>query len=834
VVRKALLICACLCALVAFGGRPADAGPSPAGIVRDDTSTFTAEQLSDLDEGLSGLRYPVRVIVNSSIFPGGRPHDAEARFQAYAAELLKYFTEKDTILITVALSDRLVDFRVHADGPVNEEFIARTGRPFGDHAAAILEVYRVPARAGDVPGGILAAAEYIDELIDPLERPLVVPESPAPSVQAPGAPGPVAPSEPPGPSREPVSPVGPRTSADPWPWLGGAVLFSASVFWTVKFRRYRLAHRDALKTRDKFLGNLLRLIEKELPQGAMFSGDETRKLVFDASATADMALAAEQEAEQLRERAERRARFSRFSAATTLIGEAADRYHESARLLAAAKETWAPVADALANWSQAQSDAGARLSEAGAVFSAEKVRTGWPLTNLVARHERVEAGLALARSSRDEDPVRAVRLARESGDQGAALVRDLKALPELSKALDEQHRRRLDAIAAVDEARRTLGLRFVELSPDESLARAAAAEAEAGAALPPGDVGRAREAIEAAHAASDSAVSVVQRYRKALEQYPLKRSALSGELGALPDEERQAAQTLARLMASYAAEDWEDVAGLADDLARLRAEGAGALAEAARMTDPSVQLYLRAVELLEQMLDRRETLREGLRGLLERPAELGALADETRRNLDAVGCVLGEADDLMVRGRLVLPPEPAGLLDDARRRYLAVEQLGLETPLPVRRWATEVAAGLTAAIDARAAVAELERLAASARAELARVQTQASEALGYERYDRHGRAGVLRGALAAAEMAIGSGNYQSALMEAERALECCRGLEWAYRDFVNAQLEEERRRREAEEAAHRTAHSTFSSNDDNHFGSSSSNDDNTSGGGGSW
>ncbi|HYF76506.1 MAG TPA: TPM domain-containing protein, partial [Symbiobacteriaceae bacterium] len=159
--RKPLLLMAWLCAMLILVGRPAAAAPSPAGIVTDDSGTFSAQQLVNLDQALSGLTYPFRVIVVNTAFPGGRPADAEAQFQLYADRLLQEQVPKDTVLITVSMQDRLVDFRVWSDGPVNQAFLAKTGRQFGDYSGAMLDAYRVPARAGDVPGGIIAAARVV-------------------------------------------------------------------------------------------------------------------------------------------------------------------------------------------------------------------------------------------------------------------------------------------------------------------------------------------------------------------------------------------------------------------------------------------------------------------------------------------------------------------------------------------------------------------------------------------------------------------------------------------------------------------------------------------------
>lgn len=836
--RKPLLVLAWLCALLMLVGRPAAAAPSPAGIVNDESGTFSAQQLADLDQALSGLTYPFQVIVVNTAFPGGRPSDAETQFQAFADRLLQERIPKDAVLITVSMQDRLIDFRVWSDGPVNQAFLAKTGREFGSHSGAMLDAYRVPARAGDIPGGIIAAARVVEGVLATAQSPAPISTPGSGSYPSP-APNPV-PSDhifnQPPPMPDPVPQAPP---ANPWPWVGGIALLGTAAYWTVAFRRYRLALREALELRDGFLGELLELMERDLPLARKYQGEETLSSVSAASNAADAALHAEQEAEALRLGAERFAKFQQFARATAALREATTAYQRAEALSQEAQKTWEPVVDALLNWEKDQADVGNRLAATGAALSAEKVRTGWPLTDLGARLSREEAQLTLARSNRDNDPVRAVRLAREAGATAETLAGDLGALRGLTQALEEQRQRRAAAEASVETARRELGLRFVELPPEPSLAWTLEAEQDAASALPPGEVARVRESLAAARAASDEAEAIVARYREALKQYPEKSAALSGELAVLPGEERLAADTLGDLRARFAAEDWEDVRTVADDLARLQAEARGALSEVARLTSPAVQLYLQAVTLLDEMLARRKALGEALTVLTARPGALEALAAEARSNLDAQDRSLAEADEVALSNRLILPRDVAAQLDDARRTYHLAEQQGHEVPLAVHRWARAAADGAAVAAAALDAVREVARLAAAARAELARAQSEANSALGYERYDRRGHAMTLRGSLVAAESALATGHYQAALAEAGQAMNAARGLEMAYREYVAAQMEAERRRREAEEASRRASESHHNSSSSSSSGgggswSSGSSSNNSSGGGGSW
>ncbi|MDF2630072.1 MAG: hypothetical protein K0R39_3903 [Symbiobacteriaceae bacterium] len=843
--RKALLLVTWLCALLVLVGRPAAAATSPAGIVNDESGTFSAQQLAQLDEALSGLTVPFRVIVVNTAFPGGRPADADVQFQNYADRLLQERVPPDAVLVTVSMQDRLVDFRVWADGPVNQAFLDKAGRQFGDFSGAMLDAYRGPARAGDVPGGIIAAARVVEGVV--AAPPVTVPD-PAPSPSPSPSPAPSYPSPAPSyPSPAPSLPgetvwTGPNPQtppANPWPWVGGVALLGTAVYWTVAFRRYRIALREALEVRDRFLGGLLELMERDLPLARKYQGEETLAKVTAASAAVDTALHTEQEAEALRLQAERFAKFQRFARARSTMKQATEAYQRAEALFRDAEKAWEPVVDAMLNWEKDQADVGAKLAATGTALSAEKVRTGWPLTDLGARLGREEAQLTLARSSRDEDPVRAVRLAREAGAAADVLSADLGAVPGLTEALAAQRKRRAAAEASVELARRELGLRFVELPPEPPLARTLQAEEDAATALPPGEVGRVRESLALARAASDEAEAIVARYREALKQYPEKSAALSRELAAaLPSEERLAANTLGDLRARFAAEDWDDVRTVADDLARFQAEARGALAEVARMTGPAVQLYLQAVTLLDDMLARREALGEQLKVLTARPGALEALAAEARQSLAALDRSLTEADEVALNGRVILPSDVAAQLDDARRTYRLAQQQGQEVPLPANRWARAAADGAAVAAAALQAVREVARLAAAARAELARAQSEGNSALGYERYDRRGNAMTLRGALVSAESALAAGHYQAALADAQQAINAARGLEMAYREYVAAQMEAERRGREAAEAARRAQESHNSSHSSSSGGGGSwgsgGGSNKSSGGGGSW
>ncbi|HWI64350.1 MAG TPA: TPM domain-containing protein, partial [Symbiobacteriaceae bacterium] len=294
-------VLALVTALLLLWGAPAAAVPGS--IVVDQSGTLTTQQAATLNAELAHLQYPFHVYLVGTAFPSGKPANAEAEFQNFAHKLLNASVPKEAVLITVSMQDRLVDFRVYADGPVNQRFLAKTGRAFADHTPAILEAYRAPARAGDIPGGILAAARAIDALV-----PVTAEVAPAPVVTpAPEVtPAPVVPVSP---DRltvyEAPQPVPQPERGNPWPALGGIAVVFAAGAWTVYFWRYRKARLAALNIRDRFLGDLLQLMERELPLAAKYAGEETQAAWQATSGAVDAALHVEQAGEELRTRAER-------------------------------------------------------------------------------------------------------------------------------------------------------------------------------------------------------------------------------------------------------------------------------------------------------------------------------------------------------------------------------------------------------------------------------------------------------------------------------------------------------------------------------------------------
>ncbi|HYG59286.1 MAG TPA: TPM domain-containing protein, partial [Symbiobacteriaceae bacterium] len=377
---RILLVCAALAALLAAG--PAWAARSPAGIVSDDSGTLSAGQLQALERDLTGLRYHYRVVILGQAFAGDQPADANARFSQLAHDLLaQREVPREAVLITIAMKERLVDFRVYADGPVNQAFLEGTGREFSAHTDSILDQFRGPAGRGDIPGGIVSAVKRIEAIV-PIASPGPAPEpvpgpAPVPTPYPPPAVQPVpSPAQPraPAPAPEPVDlrPV-------LW-WLLGAAAVALAVSMGFRYTGYRKRLKATLAIRDGFLGDLLNLMEKEFPLARKYQGEETRGAVEAAIAAADEALHTQQEAEPFRAKAERSARFGLFGSARQALDKAEARYSRAAEQFGRAKTAWEPVSHCLRHWAALSEEAGAGAAAASSALTAQRVRTAWPLT----------------------------------------------------------------------------------------------------------------------------------------------------------------------------------------------------------------------------------------------------------------------------------------------------------------------------------------------------------------------------------------------------------------------------------------------------------------------
>lgn len=847
VARGLVLLLAVLMTVAAMGSVAA-AAKSPAGIVTDESNTLTADQLAFLDKSLTGLKYQYRVILLAEAFPGDKPADAAPLFETLAdGYLAQRQVPKDAVLITIALKERLFDVRAWKDGPVNADFLQKQGSEFRTFSLAIGAAFRTPAQAGDIPGGIVAAAKYVEELTAaaPTPAPSVTPSAPAPS-QPSTTPAPSA-TPTPGPVTEPAQPQVPPQPVDVrplWYALFGAGLLVLLVSFAVKLARYRRKMRDVVALRDSFLGDLLHLMEKELPMARTYQGEKTRAAATLAIAKADEALQLQQAAEELRVQAEQKARKLLFGRAFKLAEQAGERYTATAAAFGAAKTAWEPMGFALRNYDQVSQEGAQRKARAADGLSGEKARTGFGLEHMAGRIQQASDALDQGRDLRQNDPVAGMECLQAAVQTLDGVLAHLGQLPEAQKLMEQWKQSHARFVQAVSEARGR-GLRFLELSPEEALAGARTAEETMAGSLPRGDLDRFQEGLQGLDRSLQEIARILERYDTAIRQCPVKAGTLRQQLPLLGAERQGALDVLQVLHTRFDAEDWSDVAGVAEQLAALQTELQQGLPEVDRLTTLEVQLYLKAEAMLDGWLARLDEARKAESALSARPAELEALVQESRRNLDVMHDNLQQLEALAARDALRLPVDLVREIEGAHESGRALQAALAGAPVGARRLARETAAGSDLSRHLYQGVQDIARRAAQARAELERVRRQSMTAFGYARYDRHNHEGILRGAMAAAEAALAAGQYDLALAESNRAMDSCRGLEEAYQAHLRAVEEAERRQREAAEAARRASEShhndnSFGSGGSSSFGSSSSshssssNSSNGSGGTSGW
>lgn len=778
------------------------AGRSPAGVVDDRADTLSEQQLRNLDRTLAGLRFPYRVVILDRAFPDSPPADAQAQLAQVAQRLLVELpVPRDGILITVAMKERLVDFRTFKEGPVNEIFRTQKGADFGTFTGPITESFRQGAASGGVEGAIIGAVRAMEGMLAPPQT---------------GTGNPSAPSSP--------SPPSPEAARGFLWWLLGALGLTGLLLLGLSYRRYRQAQIAALRVRDAFLGDLLGLMQRELPLAEGYAGAQTRAAAELTAAAADKALQAQQAGEEHQVGAQRLAHRLRFRAAASLMQEAEAAFQQGADAFVEARKAWEPVAFALRNWDVVQGETERALSEAAACLAAGQSRTSWPLSALEGRLQEARATASPAGERRRTDPVEAVSLLRQAASVAQAVQADLERLPELEKAYQAATAHRQEAEGAVATAKASLGLRFVEASPDAALGRALERERAAGLALPVGDVATAQSALEGAEAGVAEALRILEQYREALAKYPEQSAELNRELPTIGDEALASRSLREALRRAYDQEDWADLADLPERLAALQSRSRDGLDQAAGLTSPAVQRYLEATALLGGLLAERADLGSAFATLKGRPAQLEALANQAKSDLDAARQEVSAAEGLISGESLRLSAALATEYDQVRRELQAVSSLNETRPLPANRVAQAAQRLLPQARGFHSAVEEQARLAAAARAEVALAHQRALAAMAYEAHDRGGYAGSLRHSLMAADAAMAEGQYDFCLAQAEMALRCCRGLEDDYQSYLDEQAEAERRAREAASAS--------SSGDGGSWSSSSSSD--SSGGGGSW
>ena len=129
------------------------AATSPGGVVDDRAGLFSAAELERLENDLTGRRFAFRVVILEEAFPDPSRRE-EVRFQEMAIEMMEQ-VPRDAVLITIAMKEGLVDFRVWKDGAVQSAFREATGRAFEDSVDRILDAFIPPASEGDVAGTVV-------------------------------------------------------------------------------------------------------------------------------------------------------------------------------------------------------------------------------------------------------------------------------------------------------------------------------------------------------------------------------------------------------------------------------------------------------------------------------------------------------------------------------------------------------------------------------------------------------------------------------------------------------------------------------------------------------
>lgn len=824
---------------------PALAAMSPGGTVEDRTGSWTQEQLSAMEEALQGQRFAYRVLILGQAFPDGPPADKVARFQAMTRQLMTDLAvPRDTVLVTVAMQEKLVDFRVWADGPVDAAYREVTGAPFGASSQSMLQAFAGPARSGDTQGAILAAVVRIEAMATP---PSVQPLSPVPPV-------PPVPPVAPVPPVPPVAPVYPGTrDAAPespvWPWVLGASAVGLGGLWAAMAIRYRRRHQALLALRDTFLEDLLKLIQQDLPVAKGYVGEESHRAVAKAASLADRCIQVYDEGTAHCQRAERLARQTRFYAGLKALKVADEFYQAAACARQEARTAYQPVADAIHEWEAALAETAACREQAESGLADLQSSTGWALGDLGQQHQEGLAWQQEGEGVRTDDPVRAIRLVREAGDRFQWVRESLTRLREQREALAQNQARRSQVAAAIQDCRSRLSLRFVEADPDERLRQAGDLAAEAARQMAAGAVEAADTALAGAAAAVARANSIVERYREAIAQYPSKVDRLTQETRHLEGEVGAARQVIDQLRHRYDVEDWDDVRLLPEQVGSFAQQVWDGVREVARLTTREEQRYLKAVELLDGWLAERARLTGDLAQLRARPAQFAEMERQGQEQVAAATQEWEAAAKTVDRYDLRLPPELDQQRIAAESSLNGARLLIGQRPLRVNRAVREAGQALELCTRLRRDVAELKVQALDARDRLERAQAQARASLRYASYDSH-QAHRLQQALRDAEVAVAAGMYAAALAEAQSALQSSAALQLAYSQY---QQEQERQRQAAmSHLSHQSSGGggdwgsssgssggggSFDSPTDTSGGGGSfggSDNNNTSGGGGSW
>jgi len=790
---RPVLLLSLLAVLLAIA-LPAVAATSPGGVVDDRAGIFSDDELVQLEDALTGRRFAYRVVILEEAFAGPEPADGMTRFQSMAADLMSELSvPRNGVLITVAMKEGLVDFRVWEDGSVQSAFRRATGQPFEDFSDLMVDDFAGPAIEGDFAGAVRAVADRIESLA---AEPAPGPSSPGTGVASPAKPAPS-----PGSSTTVTPPPG-RTAVRSWSLglaglvLAGLAALIAGILELALFLQYRRSHRACIERRNSFVPGLVKLHEQDLPLGRNYEGPETRDHVQAAAAATDRAFDAYRAGSEKLDEAERLARRWRFGAATRALDEVLKAFGRAADAHREAQEAYAPVSAAILGWNDAVTETASRREGAAQAIADLQGGTGWALPGLQEELEDAVRLQQAAEADRAEDPVRALRLMQEAGQAFAAVGADAARLGELRQAHAAQQQDAARARSEIEELRVSLGLRFVEEDPVAALERALKEQARAVERMSLGDVVGAGEALAGGQAALDDVRAILARYREAVGQYPAKRQALTEGAAWLAGGQGPARAVIDQLAARYAAEDWADVRDLPEAMADLERRARVGLEEAARLTQPEVQRYLEAYRLLNDRLAELAALRERAELLQARPDRLAEAEGAARDQLVRAEREWAAAQQVVAAQGLVLPRTLSERWSRIDGWLGEVRLLLAERPLRVGRAGREAAGVLEMAGGLRRSAEELARQAETARARLRQARTEASAALVHSRFSPSA-ASALQRALDAGERALAAGQYEQAIAEADSAMASARALVAAYQRH----LAEERRRREAMAAA---------------------------------
>lgn len=780
---RALTILLALIMTLAMGATSVFAEKSPGGVVDDRTGEWTAAELKALEDNLANRPYAYRVIILEEAFSGREPADAVERFGEMADELLETASvPKDAVLITIAMKERLVDFRVWEEGSVQSAFYDARGSGFNAYTEDMLSAFAGPAGRGDFGAGIVAAANRIETMAKPSGSGHTSPGTASPGTSRPTpVPTPVP------------TPARPSVNAGQVAIVLVVIVVGAAGLVQVAFTlRYRRRHKDAVAVRDGFVGDLVKMHQQELPLARNYDGDETRESVRAASEAADRAFAAFQAGNDSLAEAEGLARKWRTGAASSVLVKVKRSFDEAAAAYAEAQKAYAPVAEAIHQWDDAAALTAASRQAAESGAAELQTRTGWGLAKLKERIQAAIGRQSAADQARAEDPVLAIRLVREANTLFAEIKVDLDRLTAQRDAYDAQRQDGQKAKAEIEQTRTALGLRFVEGDPNDALAKAHKQEALAAERMPLGDVEGADEALEGARNAVAEVRTILANYREAVEQYPIKRQALIEGAASLASDQPTADGVVAKLTGSYAREDFADVLNVPAHMAKLEQDIWAVADEVSGLVRPEVQHYLSAHRILTDYLTEVANVQARLKLLVERPDRLAEMEEQARQHLSQAEGEWAAAQQRSAQVGLLLPAD----LSDRWRRLdqqlgEARSLLGMR-PVPANRASQAVAQVLEMATGLRRSVEELAGRAIAARERLQQAQRESTAALVYSRFGPM-HVTTLQRALAAAEQALAAGRYDQALAEAEAAVRSARALVAAHAAHRAA---EERRRRE--------------------------------------